>query len=257
MPATGQRQTSRVRPIESASTRSATRALTRTHRQIMLAQALLRRSAVSARRSALGVRRASTEQKSTELNDPTTRKEWWLAFAKRQKQGIFNVGVSFAVCVLASQSLESKQARRDLEAQLDLARGELHDVRARVTHRSPAFPLPTNRCRPVSVANIYPPPPIAGDGRGRGRGGRRPRRLRRRQAPARARARAGPVVRCVGERAAAVHRIRSPLIHASPHRPPGASPVSTGQVLVQTESNASEASEHGALMPARIEPLGA
>ena len=89
---------------------------------------MLGRSAMFARRCL-----SSTEAAAAKAEAP---KEWSLKeFLGRNRQGLFNIGVSFGVTVLASQVLSAKQLREELISELDAAKGELQAVRARVALR--------------------------------------------------------------------------------------------------------------------------
>ena len=89
---------------------------------------MLGRSAMFARRCL-----SSTEAAAAKAEAP---KEWSLKeFLGRNRQGLFNIGVSFGVTVLASQVLSAKQLREELISELDAANGELQAVRARVALR--------------------------------------------------------------------------------------------------------------------------
>ncbi|KAK7235285.1 hypothetical protein SO694_000681103 [Aureococcus anophagefferens] len=71
---------------------------------------------------------------ATEAKAPDAVKQWSLReFLGRNGQGVFNIGVSFAVTVLASQVLSAKQLRESLEVEVDAARGEIQTLRNRVS----------------------------------------------------------------------------------------------------------------------------
>lgn len=94
---------------------------------------MLGRSAMFARRCL-----SSTEAAAAKAEAP---KEWSLKeFLGRNRQGLFNIGVSFGVTVLASQVLSAKQLREELISELDATKGELQAVRARVALRRRSAP---------------------------------------------------------------------------------------------------------------------
>ena len=107
---------------------------------------------------------------ATEAKAPDAVKQWSLReFLGRNGQGVFNIGVSFAVTVLASQVLSAKQLRESLEVEVDAARGEIQTLRNRVRERrvpeilSAAFCRARRSSRLVAPVSRHTPPPQVSD----------------------------------------------------------------------------------------------
>jgi len=138
---------------------------------------------------------------ATEAKAPDAVKQWSLRdFLGRNGQGVFNIGVSFAVTVLASQVLSAKQLRESLEVEVDAARGEIQTLRSRVRERRvPVFFKRWRRAERRLVASPGRLAPLTPYPAGLGSRGapvhRGPPQVRRGRARARDQARARPAAR--------------------------------------------------------------